>query len=241
MTRDWTVYQFETLSSTQDIARQYLDEGRQLPFVIRADMQTASRGRSGNKWVSHIGNLLTTIVVPLDKVEIRSAGQYSFLTAVALMDSLADCGVDNAQNKWPNDILVDGRKIAGILLESDMGTDGYLNALLIGVGVNIAHAPDGAVFLNEFVQPTDAEDFLSRFLVHIQRNLDMIAADGFASIRQRWLSRAFGIGTEIRVRLPQETFYGEFLGLDEGGALLVKVSGEDKLRVIHSGEVFFGR
>lgn len=238
------IYHFDTVSSTQDTAKAYLAESCAVPFVVIADEQTQGRGRSGHQWVSLKGNLYSSIVIPLDNVSVKDVGQYSFVTAVALMDCLDDYGVTNARNKWPNDILVDGQKIAGILLESDIGEDGLLTALIIGVGVNLVHAPDGAVSLYDHAKHHDgsgqknARGFLNRLLSHLQTNLDMMKQTGFSSIREKWLIRAYGLGSIIRVRLPNETFYGEFTGLDTDGALLVQVDGHPKK--VYSGDVFFG-
>lgn len=242
------IIHFETLDSTQDKAKEFLLSGVELPFAIYADMQTKGRGRGGHEWVSQQGNLFTSLVIPLENIHAKNAGQYSFLTAVALMDCLADYGVSHAVNKWPNDILVEGKKIAGILLESDIGADGFINALIIGTGVNLVSAPEGAISLrhceellgDEAIQrfrKNDSESFLSHFIINLERNLDIIKQNGFAPIREKWLTKAHGLGSIIRVRLPHETFHGEFIGLDEEGALLVNVDG--KPRKVYSGEVFF--
>lgn len=242
MSNDWPIHSFEILSSTQDTARQYLNEGKPLPFVVQADIQTAGRGRSGNAWISRKGNLLASAVVPLQKVKACDAGQYSFLAAVSLINILAEFGLSEIQNKWPNDVLVGGRKIAGILLESDLSAAGDLKSLIIGFGVNLVEAPDGAAHVAEFIHQTIPPlEFLRRFNNELQKQLDIMISQGFAPIRKTWLSHAYGLGTEIRVRLPQESFYGEFLGLDDDGALLVKVAGEPSHRTVHSGEVFLGQ
>lgn len=244
MRTDWTIFSFESLGSTQDVAKSYLPrekEAKPLPFAVRADVQTAGRGRLGNQWVSLTGNLFTSLCVDVGSVPAQRAGQYSFLAAVALMNTLAEYGVTGAQNKWPNDILVSGQKIAGILLESDIDAQGQINALIIGVGVNLAAAPDGAISVRDITGASiSPSDFLEKFIDKLQNQLDGIALNGFAAIRESWLSKAYGLGQKIRVRLPAETFYGEFLGLDDGGALLVRPEGETETRIIHSGEVFFG-
>ncbi len=238
---NWHIHSFESLSSTQDVAKQYLLEGRPLPLVVQADTQTSGRGRSGHAWISTKGNLFASVVIPLKNITARDAGQYSFLAAVALMNVMTDLGITDIQNKWPNDVLVGGQKIAGILLESDIDPDGSLKSIIIGVGVNLVEAPDGAAHVqqltNIIMQPLE---FLDMFNKQIQMQLDQMESGGFATIRKTWLSHAYGLGTGIRVRLPQETFFGEFLGLDDHGALLVKVAGEKTHRTIHSGEVFFG-
>jgi BirA family biotin operon repressor/biotin-[acetyl-CoA-carboxylase] ligase len=232
------IYHFETLVSTQDTTKQYLAEGRDLPFAVYADMQTNGRGRSGNKWVSQHGNLLASIAIPLKNIRAKNAGQYSFLTAVALMDCLADYGVSNAVNKWPNDILVDGKKIAGILLESDISADGIINALIIGIGVNLASAPEGAVCVNDLTGDTiSSSELLKQFVKQLNTQMFYMDERGFAPIRQKWLDNAYGMGMIIKIRLPHETFHGEFIGLDEEGALLVNVDGRP--RKVYSGDVFF--
>jgi BirA family transcriptional regulator, biotin operon repressor / biotin---[acetyl-CoA-carboxylase] ligase len=232
------IYHFETLNSTQDTAKEYMAEGRECPFAIIADRQAKGRGRLGNEWVSEEGNLLTSIVIPLQNIAAKNAGQYSFLTSVALMDCLKDYGVSNAMNKWPNDILVEGKKIAGILLESDIGTDGFINFLIIGVGVNLVSAPEGAICIHELTGDSlSPSEFLSQFVKQLNLQMLFMEQRGFTSIRQKWLDTAYGIGQVIKIRLPNEIFYGEFIGLDEEGALLVSVDGHP--RKVYSGDVFF--
>ena len=243
MRTDWTIFSFESLGSTQDIAKSYLAEGRghkPVPFAVRADVQTAGRGRLGNQWASLVGNLFTSLCVDVGGVTAQKAGQYSFLAAVALMDTLAEYGITDAQNKWPNDVLVNGQKIAGILLESDINPDGTINALIVGMGVNLVAAPDGAISVRDVTGETiSSSDFLEKFIDKLQNQLDGMALNGFVAIRESWLSKAYGLGAQIRVRLPNETFYGEFVGLDEAGALLVRPENANVPRIIHSGEVFF--
>jgi len=232
------IYHFENLTSTQDIAKQYLSEGQNLPFAIHTDKQSSGRGRSGNQWVSLEGNLLTSIAIPLQDVPVKDIGQYSFLTAVVLMDCLAEYGVVNAQNKWPNDILVDGQKIAGILLESNSNNDGVLNALIIGIGINIMNAPEGAICIHNLTGDSILpSEFLNQFIKQLDIQLLYFKQHGFDPIRKKWLDKAYGLGILIKVRLPNEIFHGEFMGLDNDGALLVKVDGIP--RKVYSGDVFF--
>ena len=238
----WTVHSFSSVSSTQDVARQYLAEGRPLPFAILADEQTAGRGRSGNQWISPpAGNLYSSICPKISpEVPLRDAGQYSFLTAVSLQETLAVFGVASAQNKWPNDILVDGRKIAGILIESNGNAQGNLGGLIIGVGVNLAAAPAGAVSLGELIGASvSPQEFLASFLDHLQAEIGYYSAHGFAPLRQKWLAKAYGLGLDMRVRLPHESFTGKFIGLDTDGSLLVLETGRENPRRVYSGEVFF--
>jgi BirA family biotin operon repressor/biotin-[acetyl-CoA-carboxylase] ligase len=236
----WDIYSFVTVTSTQDVAKNYMAEGRPLPFAILSDIQTAGRGRMGNLWVSPKGNLYSSLALDIGNFPAKDGGQYSFLTAVALMETLSDYGVTDAQNKWPNDILVKGKKIAGILLESDGVANGLLKTLVIGMGVNLQSAPEGAVAVNALVgQEIYPAEFLNGFIAQLQRHLDVLNSQGFSAIRTKWLEKAYGLGMEIRVRLPNETFYGEFIGLHENGALMVRIANEQEPRIIHSGDVFF--
>jgi BirA family biotin operon repressor/biotin-[acetyl-CoA-carboxylase] ligase len=241
MCADFAIYEFDVLSSTQDKAKEYLKaETYSLPFAILAKSQTAGRGRGGNQWVSPQGNLYTSLVPKIGRIFVRNAGQFSFVTAVALMSCLSFFGVNNPRNKWPNDIFVDGKKIAGILLESDVTADGVLSSLIIGVGVNLQSAPEGAVSLFSLLHHTIPPlEFLEKFSEQLQVFLNIMASQGFLPIRKAWLDNAYGMGAEIRVRLPRETFFGEFVGLDKDGALLVRVNGENAPRIIYSGDVFF--
>lgn len=242
----WTVYSFDSLTSTQDVARDYVGhkmaEGKPLPFAILAAAQTAGRGRGGNVWVSTpTGNLYTSLAVPVPSVPLRLAGQYSFLAAIAVADTLAAFGVDGIQLKWPNDILVNSRKIAGILLESVPSHLGTVDTLIIGIGVNLKTAPDGATAVVDHIRGESIAPsvFLDRLTKEMQSALDAMTAKGFPVIREKWLDRAYGVGQRLRVRLPSETFYGEFVGLDDSGALQVISDGETRPRYIHSGDVFF--
>lgn len=241
MTANWIIHRYDNLPSTQDEARSLLESNSSLPFVVIAKTQTAGRGRSGRPWMSISGNLLNTAVIS-SALSARHAGQYAFLVAIAMADALKAHGVNDIELKWPNDVLVRGRKIAGILLESDIGADGILAHLLIGTGVNIAHAPEGAVALyGASAQRPSVDEFLNTYLSSLTFYLDKFRAGGFADIRELWLSQAYGIGTMMRVRLPQSEFSGVFQGINEEGALIVEVAGEESPRIIYSGDVFFGK
>jgi BirA family biotin operon repressor/biotin-[acetyl-CoA-carboxylase] ligase len=142
--------------------------------------------------------------------------------------------------KWPNDVLADGKKLAGILLEGAADTHGQW--LAIGIGINLASFPDGTEFpatslANLGIAPPASEvalDVLADAFAHwYNRWMDQ----GFESVREAWLARASGLGGPIRARLPHETRSGVFEGIDEAGALLLNEQGQ--VRAIAAGEVFF--
>lgn len=166
-------------------------------------------------------------------VLVRADGpvqQFSFVAAVALREAIAEaCGVETGL-KWPNDLLLDGAKVSGILLEKAG------DALVVGIGVNVGFAPEGVDRSVAAVGGTVDGLFLAlraRFAEWRGR----WAAQGFAPVREAWLTAATGVGGMIEARLGSETLVGRFEGLDLDGALLLDLGG-GRLRAIHAGEVF---
>ena len=146
--------------------------------------------------------------------------------------------------KWPNDVLLNGRKGAGILLESRSATDGTLDCLILGVGANVRHFPEDSTFpatsLHFEGAPPDLSEveLLEAFSRSFQNWANRWLDDGFAPIRRAWLNHAHGLGEEIEVRLPRETLKGTFKDLDERGALILKLAGGET-RPISAGDVYF--
>ena len=228
----WSIERFDELTSTQDLARERAVAGASEGTVIVAAAQTAGRGRSGNVWQTLTGNLLTSFVLR-PKVSLADIGQYSFLIAVAL-SRVFKLHCKDVQNKWPNDILVGGKKIAGILLEKED------EALIVGIGVNVASAPEDKICV-QVAGGADqtADTILDAFLASLNEVLAVYATYGFEPLRQEWLSSAANLNRPITVRLPSTSINGVFEGLEASGALRLRLeSGE--IKVIHSGEVFFG-
>lgn len=232
---EWHVHHFDELSSTQDVARDKARSGAVEGTVIVAKHQTAGRGRNGNKWETLTGNLVTSFILR-PTIELAQAAQYSFLIAISLNRALNEFLEEphSILNKWPNDILVDGKKIAGILLEVEG------EALIIGIGVNIASAPVDRVFLHQVARErVSSEDFLQVMLANIHAVLEEYERDGFDGMREEWLEHAANLHQTILAQLPNETFSGVFEGLDVDGALRLRLA-NGEIKVIHSGEIFFG-
>lgn len=232
------VLHHSSLPSTQDEARNAIAH-HPLPFVVMADEQVAGRGRAGRKWVSLPDNLQCTLVFE-SRLEMRHIGQYAFLVAVAMQTSMHALGIADISLKWPNDVLRAGKKIAGILIEVEQG-DSNKPRLLVGMGVNITQAPDGAAALNAQGQKhITPRVFLDRFLDVFFPLKEQMENNGFADIRAQWLAHAHGLGGLMQVRLPTHCFEGVFEGLSDDGALYVRVAGETAPRVVYSGDVFIG-
>ncbi len=214
---------------------------------VQAGEQTAGRGRRGRPWSSPRGNFYGSLVMrpdgPPEQVALRS-----FAAALALYDACVQLtGLPQAfALKWPNDVLLNGGKLAGILLEST-GQGGRLSHLVIGIGVNLIAAPDHAVLEPGAVRPVTllAETGLritpERFLDHLGPCFAdweaVFQAEGFAPLRDAWLSRAARLGEHIRARTGTQTREGIFESIDASGALVLNMNGT---RVaIPAAEVFF--
>lgn len=211
--------------------------------VVWAHRQTAGRGRQGNIWTSQDGNLFMSVVIAIDPAETGAIGQLSFVVAVAVARALR--GILPASVclslKWPNDVLIEGRKAAGILLESESAGINGPKWVVAGIGVNILSAPEGAACLKEWGEDAGVE--VARVLEKISLSLREVLAEwrsiGFSPIRSEWMQSAWRLGDEIRVRIPSETFQAVFRGIDGNGALLAEMPDGTQRRIC-SGEVIHG-
>jgi BirA family biotin operon repressor/biotin-[acetyl-CoA-carboxylase] ligase len=220
-------------------------------MLIWAAEQTAGRGRRGRSWSSPRGNLYLSLVLR-PACAPGTAAQLGFVAAVALAETLSETlagllpGPDRVRLKWPNDVLVDGAKVSGILLEAVSATaatvPGRLDTVILGVGVNLQSRPESGLYrsisLREAGAATDPADLLERFAERLLAWYDIWRREGFAPLRAAWLDRAAGIGQTIEVRLDHETLVGRFATLDESGALALDLP-DDGRRLVAAGDVFF--
>ncbi len=211
------------------------------PTWILALRQTDGRGRRGRAWVDPVGNFAATLAMrPAGGAE--QAALRSFIASLALYDAITAATGRSAglALKWPNDVLLNGGKCAGILLES--AGDGQLS---IGIGVNLINVPasveDGAVppvnVLNETGANVTPEEFLDLLAPAFSRYEAQFNTYGFAPIRRTWLERAARLGEVITARTGTTEQTGIFETLDETGALILRTS--QGRQVITAGEVFF--
>ncbi len=241
MTMKWNVTVVGTADSTQDLVRRAAQAGEPEGYAVQALQQTKGRGRHGNEWDSPIGNLyLSALLRPSSPP--GDIGQMGFVVSLALSAAI-DAYMDAAKNvktlKWPNDILIDGLKISGILLESNFKPDGAIDWLIIGSGVNIFAPPEGRIGLDNIkTKPVFVNVFRDEYLEKLGFYYDLWTQKGFAPIREEWLKQAHGLGRPMKVRLPEVSFAGSFEGIDESGALLLKADGA--VKIFTAGEVHFG-
>ncbi len=225
-----------SVDSTNNEARRRAESGELGPLWIASPHQQSGRGRDGRRWLTQSGNLAATLLRPTPPGGIRRATTLAFAAGLAITDMLEqECGIV-ANLKWPNDVLVDSRKIAGVLIE------GMRNAVAIGIGVNLRHAPpvDGGAW--KTISVLEATGRAPSF----EQGLAVLAATwakryreweaGFDDVRAAWLSRAAFLGQTITARLPNEECVGIFEGIDAEGALILSTSSGQ--RRLSSAEVF---
>ena len=239
----WNIIKFDELDSTNDYAKQLALSGYFEGTIVTAAKQNKGKGRRGRDWISPLGNLYCSLVLNVEN-KIENMGQLSFVASTALADAINEKTSDlKVLCKWPNDIITsDYKKIAGILIETT-GVSANDFAIL-GVGVNVLNYPLDMVsnirassLLEQGVEIT-ADDLLSLLLKHFETKLALWRERGFKIIREEWLKNAYGLGKEIEIRLPQNTFKGIFKDIDDNGAILFE-NDEGKIQKINSGEVFF--
>lgn len=224
-----------------------MDEARRLAVadaaegaVVQADTQGAGRGRFGNSWVSEPGNLYMTLLLR-PKAPSRRCAQISFLIAVALADTLQSFGVPSASInlKWPNDVLLDGKKVAGILLEMETAAgNGAPPFLLVGIGVNIAHAPEGAIALASFDARADTSAVRKALVETIAGLYGIWQKQGFVPIRTAWMRHVYGLGRPITARMSNASVSGVFEDVDDEGNLRMR-DASGTLRTITGAAVHF--
>jgi len=235
----------ETIDSTNAEAARLARDGASDGTVIWAQRQTAGRGRQGRRWESPDGNLYCSLLLR-PREPATAAAQLSFITALALADVLDRLIPETASLafKWPNDVLLNGRKVAGILLESSGSRDGCLDWLVVGCGLNVRHFPNNvaghaATSLAALgVDGIEPGDLLADFVGAFARWRARWQRGGAGPVRDAWFARAAHIGDEIVVRLPGSELHGRFTGLDSSGALLLDLP-DGSRRTVTAGDVFF--
>lgn len=233
---------FDSIDSTNEEAKRLALADEDDGAVVWARSQSAGRGRRGRSWQSIEGNLYCSILLR-PNCHAQRALQLSFVAALAMADAVAAVMPKGTfvHCKWPNDVLVEGHKVAGILLESQAVALGGMDWLVIGAGLNISHFPEDVEYpatslLAQGAIGIKPEDMLESFTRRILTGMVTWRNMGFEPVRRAWLRRAAGIGKEITVRLERETLTGIFKTLDKDGALILLQDGIEKR--ITAGDVF---
>lgn len=232
----------ETASTNKDAMRLAL-AGETLPLWVSAERQSAGRGRAGRTWVSAAGNLHASVAIAV-AAPPALAGQLALVSGIALYEAVRAVA-GPAKNiglrlKWPNDILLDGGKIGGILVESTTQGDGSAFVSVVGFGLNIVSAPDQLGLMTASLREAGVETDQEALLLVLANELDLWLehwddARGFGAIRDAWMERAGPLGERITFNSGQGRVHATYQGLNETGGLVAEVEG--KRETITFGDV----
>jgi BirA family biotin operon repressor/biotin-[acetyl-CoA-carboxylase] ligase len=238
MSLSFRIEQVTEIDSTNEACRLRALAGEAAGLVIRADRQTAGRGRRGRTWTSPQGNLYTSILLRPGRPASEAAA-LGFAAVTAIGDTAAALLPPGTpvRHKWPNDLLIHGGKASGILLEAQPGF------VVLGIGVNIAsHPPDTPYPATDLIAsgaaPIGAQALLERLLSAFAPLYELWERAGFAALLPAWRRRAAGLGETIEVRLERETLTGTFRDLEPDGTLRLGLS-DGTERCIAAGDVYF--
>lgn len=228
----------EAVGSTNDEARNLVTAGVSAGAVVWAESQTDGRGRNGNDWISPPGNLYCSIVMS-PSADASHLAESAFVAALAVRDAVVTTlppGVP-VELKWPNDVMAAGRKVAGILIETETLPGEARSALIVGIGINMVSAPVEASYpatsIAALTRPPRVDRMLSILMTAIDRRFDQWARSGFAVIRDEWMRNAHRIGSKVTASTG---IRGIFAGLDETGAAVIATEDGVRRRLI-SGSI----
>lgn len=218
------------------------DEGK---LWITAVRQTGGRARRGRSWVSEPGNLYSSLLL-IDPAPWAALASLPLAVTVAVEAAVSSAlpaeAAKTLRIKWPNDLLIGGRKTSGILIEAEQLPDGR-RAVVIGCGINVAHRPDAGLYpttcLAEQGSSVTPQDLFAQLVVTMDSVLRLWdQGRGVAAIRDAWIERAQGIGEPVTVNLPDRQIHGLFDGIDVEGRLMLALP-DGSRQTIASGDVFF--
>ncbi len=228
----------EAVGSTNEEARRLAKAGEKSDLWVVARTQSAGRGRRGRHWVSEPGNFFGSLLLR-PRSNHKEIANLSFVAAVALHETFAEIsgGQVIIECDWPNDVLVGGTKVAGILLESSFSGKSVPDWVVIGIGVNLIGGPElerhAFVSLEQVgIKSVTPSAFLEKLAVAMQNWLDIWWKSGFEPIRTAWLARAAGLGERIVVRYGKEVARGVFADLSESGALILALPDGSRRQIL---------
>lgn len=237
---NWFVHAYDAIDSTNAEAMRLVDRGDPLPLLVLAERQIAGRGRRGRKWVSPFAeNLYYSLALRIDG-GMRQLEGLSLLVGLAVVKMLREMGVDNAGLKWPNDILVGNRKLAGVLLELT-GDPADVCHVVIGIGINVNMRAANEVdqLWTSMVLETGHHQDRNQVAISLSRNLDAYLAlhleKGFSAFRDEWEANHLWQGKPVTLLAGVNSIDGIVMGVDPVGALRLLVA--DQVKTFSGGEL----
>ena len=238
--KNFTIHQYDELESTNKLAFELANNGQlQENEIILADSQTRGKGRLNRDWVSPKGNLSFSLILK-PQINKSQTHHLSFIAICALRQTIEEISQNSdlkIENKWPNDLIINNKKLAGILLESKIGSS--LEFCILGIGLNINSNPKNTIFpagnLNDLNILAKKDEILEIFLNNFQKLYQNYQNFGFKTIRTLWLQKAYKLNQEITVNLGQERLTGIFRNLDNEGNLELEI--DQKLQKITTADI----
>jgi BirA family biotin operon repressor/biotin-[acetyl-CoA-carboxylase] ligase len=237
---DWPVLVFDSIDSTNAEALRAIERGQAAPFLVLAERQTAGRGRRGRKWASPFAeNIYYSLVLRIEG-GMRQLEGLSLVVGLAVMQALRELGIPAAGLKWPNDVLVGQKKIAGILLEL-VGDPADVCHVVLGVGINVNMQMTDEVDQQwtsmrlESGKAFDRNHLVAVMGEKLQAYLNRHQIGGFSAIQAEWEQNHLWQGRAVSLIAGVNQIDGEVLGIDSQGALRLKVDGVEK--VFSGGEL----
>ncbi len=225
---NYSIHRYKRIASTNETALMLAEDGEPEGTVVIAESQSAGRGRLGKTWVSpDTGLYLSVILRP--KIPVTYFWQMAYLVSVAAAESIHEMSGIDARIKWPNDILIDGNKVSGILLETFNGSDKQPWAIIAGVGINvnanefppeIAHSATSIAIAAD--KKFSVDNMESCFLSSLYKWYTRYTDDGFENVLNRWYQLNCSIGTEITVNTPDGIITGKAIRIDENGNMVIE-------------------
>jgi BirA family biotin operon repressor/biotin-[acetyl-CoA-carboxylase] ligase len=231
------------VGSTNDVAKAFAESGEPEGLLVTATEQSGGRGRHGRVWQSPPGNFYGSLILRPEG-SLAAASTLSLVIGIAVADAVRSLSADviAPRLKWPNDVQVEGRKLAGILLEGAASPDGSCAWVVAGLGVNLVAHPAipgrPSTALAEHGLVVSVHSFLEAYLEALAALLPAWRAEGFAAHRAAWLAHAEGIGSEVGLRVGSETCRGRFRDLGVDGSLVLETAAGASRRFT-TGELFF--
>ncbi|MBP6964725.1 MAG: biotin--[acetyl-CoA-carboxylase] ligase [Armatimonadetes bacterium] len=236
----YSIHRFDSVASTNDLAARMAGDGAPEGTVVAADEQSAGRGRLGRRWISPPDSGLYLSIVLRPQIPADSHWQLAFVCSLAVAEAVRAATGLAAQTKWPNDVLLNGRKVAGVLVERCRAADG---AVIAGIGINVntadwpAEIAESATsILLESLEAASRPEIERAVLDALDARYEALKSEGFSPILDAWRGLDCTVGREVEVRAADGVVRGVAAAVSESGSLIVR-SGGGALTEISAGDV----
>ena len=209
-------------------------------IALLSDIQKKGRGRQNNIWISKPGDLTCSFLI-YEKLKINLIGQINIVISASIVETLSLIFSDiNIKIKWPNDIYIEEKKLGGILLESQI-TEGFIDYLIIGLGINIVSSPKISKYdttkLSDYFEQVDPKKIFTIISKSILNSLEIWKSKGFSIFKKKWLTYSKDIGKSISIMKNKKLFYGKFININDYGEIVIKTE-KSNLISFSYGEIY---